>query len=353
MVARPVTVDGRLEVIVAAQSLEPVRASVRRVVVLLLLAVPVALAAAAAGGWWLARRALLPIARITDTAASIGADRLGDRVPDPHTRDEVSRLAQTLNTMLDRLEAAVVGQQRLVADASHELKTPLATMRAEIDVSLFADALSPSARTVLLSAREEVDRMSRTVADLLTLAAVDEGVFALAARSTDLDSLAAIVVDALRPWADGRRVEIELDDEGAVVEADAEQLGRAIRNLVENAIRFSPEGGTVVVRTGAVGSTAVLQVEDEGPGVPEHLRERIFDRFFRADPSRTRSTGGSGLGLAIARHIAEGHGGRVRVVPREPGGSIFVLTLPAVLRPHPGRRARRGGGRGGSGDGPA
>ncbi len=320
---------GRRYAIVAAQSLEPVDRSVGRVVMLLLLAGPVALLAAALGGWWLARRSLQPIERITGAAEALGVDRLEDRVPVPRAKDEVAHLARTLNTMLDRVQHGVEEQRRLVADASHELRTPLATMRAEIDVSLRADALSPAARDVLLSARDEVDAMSRTVDDLLTLAAVDGGVLGLQRQAVDLAALAASVAGTLEPLARRRGVAVEHAGPSLAVPADHARLGQAIRNVIENAIEFSPEGGVVRIATSRAGNTGRLRVEDDGPGVPPALRERVFDRFFRVDPSRTRATGGSGLGLAIAREIVEAHGGRVHVDERE-RGSAFVIDLPGA-----------------------
>jgi heavy metal sensor kinase len=329
-----VGVDHRGErfVIVAAQSLEPVDRSVGRVVVLLLLAGPAALAAAALGGSWLARRSLRPIDEITTTAEAIGVDRMADRVPVPRGNDEVAHLARTLNTMLDRIEHGVEEQRRLVADTSHELRTPLATMRSELDVSLRTDDLSPSAREVLLSAREEVDRMSRTVDDLLTLAAVDDGVLGLRLRDADLGALAESVADGLDAVGRRRAVTVEHDGPPVTVRADPVRLGHAIRNVVENAIEFSPPGGTVRITTAIAGTTGRLVVEDDGPGVPPALRERVFDRFFRVDPSRSRATGGSGLGLAITREIVEAHGGRVRAEARE-RGSAFVVEIPGAAAP--------------------
>jgi heavy metal sensor kinase len=328
---------GQRYVIVAAQSLEPVDRSVGRVVVLLLLAGPAALLATALGGWWLARRSLRPIEEITSTAEAIGVDRLEERVPVPDSSDEVAHLARTLNTMLDRIEHGVGEQRRLVADTSHELRTPLATMRAEIDVSLRTDDLSPAARDVLLSAREEVDRMSRTVDDLLTLAAVDDGVLGLRKQDIELAGLAETVAGALESVARGRDVTVEHDGPPVTVPADPIRLGQAIRNVVENAIEFSPQGGTVRITTSLAGGAGRLVVEDDGPGVPPELRERVFDRFFRVDPSRSRATGGSGLGLAITREIVEAHGGLVHVEGRE-DGSAFVVDVPGAVPSPDGRR---------------
>jgi heavy metal sensor kinase len=328
LAARRVVRGGEPRVVVAGQSLRPVQESVRRVVVLLALAGPVALLAAALGGWWLARRALAPIEAMTSSADAIGPDRLRDRVAEPPTRDEVAHLARTLNAMLERLERGVGEQRRLVADTSHELRSPLAAMRAELDVSLRADDLPPPARAVLLSAREEVDRMARTVEDLLTLAALDDGAVPDRAR-LDLAALAATVLERVRPVAVGRGVILDDRAEPVDVLADAEQLERAIRNVLENAIAFSPPGGTVIVRARRRDARALLTVEDHGPGIaPEH-RERVFDRFFRVDPSRTRATGGSGLGLAIARELVAAHGGRTWIADGAVG-ALVGIELPAA-----------------------
>jgi heavy metal sensor kinase len=344
LVARPAAYQGLRQAIVAVESLRPVQTSVRRVGVLLVLAVPVALVATALSGWWLARRALAPVSHITATAAAIGPDRLGARVPLPaqRSRDEVARLAATFNTMLDRLEDAVREQRRLVADASHELRTPLAAMRAELDVSLRADEFTPAARLTLESSREEVVRMGRTIDDLLTLAAVDDGALTLVAEPVALERIVAATLDALKPWAAERDVALQLDAKEALVVADPRELGRAIRNLVANAIGFSPAGGVVQVSVSTDAATARVEVADQGPGVPPELRERIFDRFFRADPSRTRATGGSGLGLAITRHLSDALGGSV-MVAEAASGARFVLSLPLAQvdddAPRTGRRA--------------
>jgi heavy metal sensor kinase len=302
--------------------------SVHRLLVLLLIACPAALLATAAGGWWLARRALAPVQRLTTQAQDIGMQRLDERLAVPPTRDELARLATTLNTMLARIEHGVDEQQRLIADASHELRSPLAAMRTELDVSLRADALPPTARAVLESTREEVVRLSRMVDDLLTLAGADEGGLDAALETVDVTDVAAAVIGALEPLARSRSIGLRLEGAPAMGRADGRLLRQALGNLVDNAIKYSPPGATVLVRTAANGHETWVRVDDEGPGVPPELRERVFDRFFRLDPSRTRATGGSGLGLAIAREIAWAHDGRVWVEPRAGGGSTFCLTVP-------------------------
>jgi signal transduction histidine kinase len=196
----PVRRLGRTRVLVVAESLLEVDESVHRVLVLLLIAGPAALAATALGVWWLVRSALLPVRRMTAEARRIGIHRLHERVAEPRVADEIGELAVTFNAMLDRLERGVEDQHRFVADASHELRTPLAVMRSEIDVTLRDDELAPPARAVLESAREEVDRMSRTVDDLLVLAQADEGRLGLLTSRLELGDAIEAAAGPLRRW---------------------------------------------------------------------------------------------------------------------------------------------------------
>lgn len=278
------------------------------------------------------------------TAEAIGPSDLRDRLAVPRTGDEVAHLALALNTMLDRVHGGLVEQQRLVADTSHELRSPLAVMRTNIDVSLRADELSPAAREILESNREEVDRMSATVEDLLTLARSDARGFPLARELVDLHALASQAVERLGPFARRRGVTVSIDGSRAAVLGDPEHLGHVLRNLIDNAIKFSPSGSHVTVRTWSDAGEAGVTVDDDGPGIPDALRERVFDRFYRVDQSRARTTGGSGLGLAIARELAIAHGGRIDLAPRGPHGSAFhdraassanieTILLGRILRP--------------------
>ncbi len=325
----PVQRLGRDRVIVVAESLRHVDESVDRVLLLLLLGLPAALAATAIGGWWLARKALRPVERMTSKAEEIGIDRLHERIAPPRTEDEIGRLALTLNAMLDRLERGVEEKHRLIADASHELRTPLAAMRAELDVSLMDDDLSPPTREVLESTREEVDRMSRIVANLLTLARVDEGRLELLKTRVDLGAAIEEAVRPLQPLAAAKQLRLEVNGARCEADADPQRLNQALTNFIENAIKFSEPGGEVCIsaweRNGEVGVT----VKDTGPGIPPDARAHVFDRFYRADPARSRAGGGSGLGLSICREVADAHGGRVWVESQEGEGSSFSLALPA------------------------
>jgi heavy metal sensor kinase len=320
--------DGVRRIVVVAETLQPVEDSVRRVLVLLLLAGPAALAATALAGYWLARKALRPVDRMTSQAEEIGFDRLHERVAVPRAADEIGRLAVTLNAMLDRLERGVREKHRLIADASHELRSPLAVMRAELDVSLRGDDLSPEARDVLGSAREEVDGMSRTVDNLLTLAQADEGRLELLKTRVDLRAALDAAVRPLRPLAEANGVRLEVSSGRFETQADPHRLHLALTNFVENAIKFSPPGGEVHVSGWHRGGEVGFTVTDDGPGIPAEAREHLFDRFYRVDSARGRDVGGSGLGLAICREVALAHGGRVWVESEEGRGSAFSLALP-------------------------
>ncbi len=324
----PVRRLGRQRILVVAESLRTVEESVDEVLRLLLLAGPAALLATAVGGWWLARKALLPVERMTSKAGEIGIDRLDERVAVPRVQDEIGRLGATLNAMLDRLEQGVKEKRRLVADASHELRSPLAVMRSELDVSLRGDDLTPEARAVLESTSEEVDSMSRTVDNLLTLARVDEGRLELLKSQVDLGDAVEAVVRPLRPLAESKRVRLEVDGGSYEAEADPHRLQQALRNFIENAIKFNRPGGEVRVTAWQKSDEVGVTVTDNGPGIPPDAREHVFDRFYRADPARRRDGGGSGLGLAICREIAVAHGGRVWVESEEGRGSAFSLALP-------------------------
>jgi heavy metal sensor kinase len=319
---------GLLRVVVVAESLENVERSVNQVLLLLLLAGPAALAATALGGWWLARKALLPVERMTSQAEEISIDRLHERVAVPRAKDEIGHLAETLNAMLDRLEQGITDKHRLIADASHELRTPLAVMRAELDVTLRSRDLSPESREVLESAREEVGRMSRTVDNLMTLAEVDEGRLGLLRRRVDLRAAIDAAARPLGPLAEAKGVRLEVGGEGCATQADPQRLHQALTNFIENAIKYALPDGRVRVTAWCRGEEVGVTVTDDGPGIPPESRLHVFDRFYRVDSARGREGGGSGLGLAICHEIAGAHGGRVWVESEEGRGSAFSLALP-------------------------
>jgi heavy metal sensor kinase len=323
---------GSQTALILAAPLADVDRSVERLRLLLLVAGPVALALAGGGGWLLTRAALRPVDRMTEQAEAIGADRLGERVSVPDAADELTRLARTLNGMLDRIERGVVEQRRFVADASHELRTPLAVMRAELEVALRDQELAADASEVLDSAAEEVARMSKIVEDLLTLAHRDEGRLELLLEPVDLREVAATAVDQLRPLAEGRAITLTLEGpDGRVPDliADRSRILQVVTNLVDNAVKYTGDGGAVRVRVWPEAGGAGLSVGDTGPGVPPDALPKVFDRFYRVDAARSRQQGGSGLGLAICKELVEAHGGRVWAQSTLGAGSTFSLLLPA------------------------
>jgi heavy metal sensor kinase len=319
--------------LVIGTSLEEVDRAVGRLIRLLLVAGPAVLVAAAAGGWFLARRALDPVTRMREAAEQIGVERLHQRVQVPRAeKDDLGRLARTLNAMLARIEDGVESKRRFVADASHELRTPLAIMQSELDVSLRSPTLGDAAREVLESTREEAERMRRIVDDLLTLARIDEGKLELLCEPVDLHALATRVVGEMRPLAQAGKLRVSVEGSRVGAWADRQRLEQVVRNLLDNGFKHSPPGSAVCVRVWDRPQEVGLTVTDSGPGIPEEALPHVFDRFFRVDTARSRGDGGSGLGLAICREIAEAHGGSVSVESATGHGSAFSLTLPA-LRP--------------------
>jgi heavy metal sensor kinase len=314
--------------LVVATSLDEVNRSVHRLLMLMAIGIPIAVAAASAGGWWLAGAALRPVSRMTEEAAAIGPERLDERIEVPRTADEIQRLASTLNSMLDRVRSGVEEKRRFVADASHELRTPLAIMRSELDVSLRNPDLQTGAREVLASAVEEVDRMSGTVENLLTLARIDEGGMRLDRHPADLLEVARSVLDSMQALSTDSSVRLDVGGDPVEVPVDRERIEQVLTNLLGNAIRFSAPRGAVRVRTWRNGSEAGLAVEDSGPGIPSSMRSRIFERFVRADSARGSDRGGAGLGLAISKEIVEAHGGRIWIEAGATRGSTFVFALP-------------------------
>jgi signal transduction histidine kinase len=276
------------------------------------------------------RSALLPVQRMTEKAERIGIDRLDGRLAAPNPSDEIGRLAATLNAMLDRLQAGVGVKRQLIADASHELRTPLAAMRAELDISLRDGPRSPAERELIESLREDADSMSRTVDNLLELAQADEGRLELVRTRVDLAEVIEAGTRPLLALAEAKGVALRTDTERCgAADADPQRLQHALTNMIENAIKFTPEGGEITVSCWSAGGEVGFTVADNGVGVPAEARAHLFDRFYRADRSRSRASGGSGLGLAICYEIATAHGGRIWVESEEGEGSAFSIALPA------------------------
>jgi signal transduction histidine kinase len=280
-------------------------------------------------GWVISGRVLSPIDRITSVANEIQATDLSRRIDLEGPADELRRLADTFDGMLARLDAAFEAQKRFIADASHELRNPLAVMRTNIDVVL-ADphASNDDLRQVVTVVQRATDRMRRLVDDLLALARLQAP--SALREPVDLPVLVTEAAEELRAVAAARDVSIVVAAGEGTSTGDKEALKRALVNLIDNALGFGPEGSRVVVASGRSNQWGWIGVADEGPGIDAEHHERVFERFWRADKSRSRELGGSGLGLAIVRQIAEGHGGAVRVYSTPGRGATFVLWLPPV-----------------------
>ncbi|MFE3192586.1 sensor histidine kinase [Nocardia sp. NPDC059240] len=320
--ARPVTTPtGHFLVLVGGDS-EPAEHAVKRVAALVAVGGPIVVAAAALATYLLVGRSLRSVEEIRRRVAGIGAAGLAERVPVPVARDEIARLAETMNDMLARVEAGHQAQRRFVGDASHELRSPLAVVTAALELARDRPE-TLDAELIDGTLLPETERMRRLIDDLLTLAAADENGLELRGGDVDLDDMAAEQVLALR-MRGGLTVRSEID--AVRVVGDSPKLERALRNIVDNAAAHARTTVAVTVRRD--GALARMIVDDDGPGIPAADRERVFGRFVRLAADRARATGGSGLGLAIVSEIVAAHGGSVTIGESPWGGARFVIALP-------------------------
>ena len=331
LLTMPVVRAGRIvDMVQVAMPLRRTRQALVRYVQTLLVLLPLGAVLSAIGGWLLARRALRPVDRMSHSALEISAQDLSRRLELRGTHDEIDRLAETLNAMLARLEAAFVEMQRFTADAAHELRTPLTALRGGIEVALRAERSREDYRGVLTSSLEEVEQLIRLTEDLLLLSRSTMGLSA-ARQPVDLEPLCLEALELGVRLAKGKGVSVSMGATvPAVVQGDAGALRRAVLNLVDNAVKYTPAGGSVVVSLERSGERVWIVVEDTGIGIDPADAERIFEPFVRLDAGRSRDTGGTGLGLAIARSIVLAHRGTLEVETRAGGGSRFTIDLPAA-----------------------
>ena len=321
--------SGRRGVIRLMQDLGDIQETLKNLRFTLLLLIPSGIVFSALGGYWLSGKALAPVDRITRMAWAIEASSLDQRLPYPGVEDEIGRLVETLNRMIERLEHAFSAMKRFTADASHELRNPLATMRNTIDVVLEQPRTAAEQQAALESLGEDVDRLRKIVEDLLLLAKADTGRLVMEKETVRLDLLAQALTETYQPRAQERALSLDVEVSGpAEVCGDERWLYQLLSNLLDNALKFTPPGGRVMVAVFTPPETVRLLVRDTGPGVPEESLERIFERFYQTDPSQTH-THGAGLGLAITAWIAESHGGRISVSNNLGGGACFTVELPA------------------------
>jgi two-component system heavy metal sensor histidine kinase CusS len=326
-------VQGHRYSIVAAASLESAEDLLARLRWLMLLSIPVTLLAASLGGYAISRQALSPVDSMTAEAAAIGIGNLSRRLVVPPTGDELERLASTWNHMLDRLESAVKQLTQFTADASHELRTPVALIRTTAELALRRPRTADDYREALRQIVEESERTSRLVDDLLTLARADAGRAYLATEPLDLTLLIRDVCEQSRILGAAHHVEVRAETPAnpVTIEGNPPALRRLLFILLDNAIKYTPEGGSVTV-TLRNDPSPVLSVADTGIGIPPGALPHVFERFFRADPSRHRDLGGAGLGLAIARWIAERHNATIAAESTPGSGSTFRVTFPGIFR---------------------
>ena len=284
-------------------------------------------------GWLVAGRALRPVTALTDTAQAIAhAPGFGERVPVGTGRDELGRLARTFNEMLASLERAYQAQHRFVADASHELRAPLTAIQANLDLLERQPAMPPEERREAVGeASREAGRLARLVADLLALARADAGV-ALRRQRVEFDRLVLDALGDARLLARGQRLEVERL-EPALIDGDPDRLQQLLLILLDNAIKYTPSGGRVTLALRRDGDWVRLTVADTGIGIAPGDLERVFERFYRADPARARDPGGTGLGLPIARWIAEQHGGEIALASGQEGGTTATIRIPLAGAP--------------------
>lgn len=297
---------------------------------LFLLAVPLFIACGGAGGYWLSRRALLPVDKITERARTIGVSNLSERLQVPHTGDELQRLTETWNGMLERLEGAVMKISRFTADASHELRTPVAIIRLAAENALRRTRSDAEYQAALLHIQRESESMTNLIGDLLFLARGDVEM-PLESEPVALDELVRSVCADLSPLASMKCITLtqHLPETNVTVAGNSSALRRMLLVLIDNAIKYTPEKGTVSVHLEQDREQAILRVEDTGVGIPEEAKSRVFERFFRLDASRSKESGGYGLGLAIARSIVQQHKASIDVRANAGGGSVFSVSLPS------------------------
>jgi heavy metal sensor kinase len=316
-------------VLQVARSETQMQGELGELMLLLLLGLPVGIAASGLGGYFVARRALGPVDRMTRQAQTITAARLSDRLPVENASDELGRLASVFNGMLGRLESSFGQMRRFAADVSHALRTPLTAMRTVGEVTLRGPSDKEAYKAALGSMLEEVDGLTTVVERLLTMARAEAGQLTLAPEAVDLSDLAEDVAGELRVLAEEKRQTLTVVAHGRPRgSADPLILRQSVVNLVDNAIKYTPEGGEVRLELWDDPAAAVVEVTDTGPGIPAQAQGRIFDRFYRgASALRAPASGGSGLGLSIAKWAVEANGGKLKVKSTS-DGTTFRITLP-------------------------
>ncbi|MBI2495075.1 MAG: HAMP domain-containing protein [Candidatus Omnitrophica bacterium] len=331
MVRREVQENGKpLYVGHVALPLRGVHQALARLLVILLLLVPAVLLLPSVGAWLLLHRALRPLQEAIQAARVIQARDFSQRLHVPKTGDEIQALAETFNEMIERLQRSFERMQQFISDASHELRTPLAVLKGEIELGLKTCPRSDRC-DILAACSNEISRMSRLVETLLFLSNTDAEKVALDLKPIHLDRLMVEMAEEARILAEPKHIHVELiNGANTILHGDEMKLRRLLLNLSDNAVKYTPEGGRIVLRCQPENGSAEIQVTDTGIGIEAQDLTRIFDRFYRVDQSRSRAEGGYGLGLAICKWIAEAHHGTIRVESAPGQGSTFSVRLPVA-----------------------
>ena len=327
--ALPLQTQGTGPVLIVSRSVSELQSTLNQTILFLAVLSVLVVAAGTLLAHRLAGNILEPVRRIASTARSLSQHDLNRRVEVDVPPDELGELVETFNGMLARLEASFESLRRFTADASHELRSPLAVMRSELEGTLARARTAPEYQQVLRGLESEVEHMSRMVDQLLMLARADAGALRPAETSLDVADFLHETAARWRPVADSRHVQVDVDapDSGSV-SADPDLLRRVMDNLIDNATRHTPEGTAVQLTGAPTAGGWNIDVRDHGPGVPAAARSVLFERFVRADTARARDTAGAGLGLALSRAIAESHGGSLKLLDQNGSGATFRLFLP-------------------------
>lgn len=303
--------------------------TLQALLLILLFSLPIFIVAAGAGGYWVINRALQPLDEMTRSAERISSRNLNERLPIVKTGDEVETLTVSLNRMIARLEESFQHISRFSADASHELRTPLTVLRGELELLLQRRAETEDTSEILATALEEVDRLTKIVESLLAISRLDAGEARMEREQVNMGELVATTADQMRLLAEDKNISLHCEaKENVEVEGDPSRLKQVIVNLLDNAIKYTPENGMVEVKICAENGNAVVEVEDNGAGIPADALPHIFGRFYRVDKARSRQMGGTGLGLSIVKSICTAHGGRVEARSKEGQWTCFRVELP-------------------------
>jgi heavy metal sensor kinase len=322
--------------ITVGYSLEEIDSTLYELFNALLIGFPIVLFVSTLGGFILARISLKPIDDLSRSAREITASNLSNRLPEPKTNDEVARLTHTLNEMIARLEYSFSQIKQFTADVSHELRTPLAILTGELEVALRSDKSPEEYQTLLISALEEVGRLSKVVRTLLDLSRAETGQVSIEHATVNLSSMLDDLAEDAIILAEERSISVgSMIEPGILIDGDSVRLHQALLNIVDNAIKYTPGGGDILMRMVREGDRAILRVSDTGIGISKEHLPHIFDRFYRADQARSQDIQGNGLGLSIVKWIIEAHQGTIRAESTPGKGTMITIVLPILDQPKP------------------